>query len=134
MHVEVWRRDISVARVVASPVQSLCNGDVRVRVREFSLTANNVSYAVTVSAPESRASRSHSRKRALTHAQGNSRTLAYFAHFPATDDAYGIVPVWGYGVVVESQLSSVPVGTQLYGYCTYLVHTHTCRLERNPLT
>ncbi|MEM1140603.1 MAG: DUF2855 family protein, partial [Pseudomonadota bacterium] len=74
---------------------ALADGEVRVKIERFSFTANNTTYAVA------------------------GDTLGYWQFFPATDntaDTWGIIPVWGFAEVVESQCSDVPVGDRLYGY------------------
>jgi hypothetical protein len=70
----------------------LADGQVRVRVDNFSLTANNITYA----------------------AMGDA--MNYWRFFPFEDDAWGIVPVWGFGTVVQTTLTDVPIGEKLYGY------------------
>jgi hypothetical protein len=74
---------------------SLINGQVRVRVDSFSLTANNVTYA----------------------AFGDA--MNYWQFYPVDPGAgrgWGRIPVWGFGSVVESAGSDVGVGERLYGY------------------
>lgn len=66
-------------------------GEIRVAVSRFSLTANNITYAVL----------------------GDS--LSYWNFFPA-DDGFGKLPVWGFADVVESNCDEVETGERLYGY------------------
>lgn len=67
-------------------------GQVRVRVDAFALTANNITYA----------------------AFGDS--MEYWRFFPAAEEGCGIVPVWGFGTVLQSLHPGVHVGERLYGY------------------
>ena len=62
------------------------------RVDRFALTANNITYA----------------------AFGDA--MNYWQFYPTADAAWGIVPVWGFGTVVQSLHPGVAVGERLYGY------------------
>jgi len=91
---EIWTEKASfgqtqIKTLAALPLQ---DGEIRVKLDFAGLTANNVSYAFS----------------------GN--TIGYWGYFPTGDDAWGKVPVWGYGEVVESNTDSVPVGDRLYGF------------------
>jgi hypothetical protein len=70
----------------------LADGQVRVRVDAFALTSNNITYA----------------------AFGDA--MSYWQFFPAGEEGWGIVPVWGFGRVVQSLHPGVAVGERLYGY------------------
>eukprot|EP01063_Lacrimia_lanifica_P011100 TRINITY_DN17884_c0_g1_i1.p1 TRINITY_DN17884_c0_g1~~TRINITY_DN17884_c0_g1_i1.p1 ORF type:complete len:379 (+),score=126.09 TRINITY_DN17884_c0_g1_i1:105-1241(+) len=88
----VARADITRTRAVAVPQARLPAGGVRLRVEKFAFTANNVSYA------------------------GAGESLAYFSFFPLADAAWGVVPVWGVAVVVDSADARVRVGQRVYGF------------------
>ena len=70
----------------------LADGQVRVRVERFALTANNITYAAM------------------------GEMLEYWRFFPSGEPGWGIVPVWGFGMVTESLHADVAVGERLYGY------------------
>jgi len=73
----------------------LAEGQVRVRVDLFALTANNITYAAF------------------------GEAMNYWQFYPVDDSAgpgWGRVPVWGFGSVVESLQPEVAVGERLYGY------------------
>lgn len=70
----------------------LAQGQVRVRIDHFALTSNNITYA----------------------AFGNA--MNYWQFFPTGEAGWGIVPVWGFGVVAQSLHPGVAVGERLYGY------------------
>ena len=70
----------------------LADGQVRVRVDRFALTANNITYAAM------------------------GEMLEYWRFFPSGEPGWGIVPVWGFGMVTESLHADVAVGERLYGY------------------
>jgi hypothetical protein len=87
------RKDrVTEARLFDAQETPLAAGEVRVRVDAFSLTANNITYA----------------------AFGDA--MHYWRFYPAAEEGWGIVPVWGFGTVVQSQHAGVAVGERLYGY------------------
>ena len=61
------------------------------RVDDFGLTANNVTYAVM------------------------GEAMSYWDFFPA-EDGWGRVPMWGFAEVEQSKAEGVEVGTRVYGY------------------
>ncbi|MEP6824649.1 MAG: DUF2855 family protein, partial [Ramlibacter sp.] len=67
-------------------------GQIRVTVDHFALTSNNITYA----------------------AFGDA--MNYWHFFPTAQEGWGIVPVWGFGTVVQSLHPGVAVGEHLYGY------------------
>ncbi|WP_048441712.1 DUF2855 family protein [Caenimonas sp. SL110] len=70
----------------------LSEGQVRVHVDSFALTANNITYA----------------------AFGDA--MNYWRFFPTGEAGWGIIPVWGFGTVVQSLHPGIAVGEKLYGY------------------
>lgn len=105
-HFLVRRDDLRSTRFVADEASStpLEDGQVRLRVLSFALTANNITYA----------------------AFGD--TMRYFDFFPAQDADWGRIPVWGFAEVSESRCPGVAAGERLYGYLpisTELVVTPT---------
>ena len=93
----VGRADMTATEVSRRPAPALEEGQVLVAVERFSLTANNVSYALT------------------------GDMLGYWGFFPAPE-GWGHVPVWGFGEVVASRCPDVPVGDRLFGYFTTASH------------
>ncbi|MGB5337389.1 MAG: DUF2855 family protein [Woeseiaceae bacterium] len=72
---------------------SLAAGAIRVAVERFAFTANNVTYGVA------------------------GDLLGYWQFFPAhSGDGWGVIPVWGFAEVIESNSDDVPVGERLFGY------------------
>lgn len=72
---------------------ALADGDVRLSIDAFALTANNVTYAAFGGPP-----------------------MHYWNFFPSGDDAQGRVPVWGFATVAESKAEGVDKGQRVYGY------------------
>ena len=87
------RKDrLAEARLATAEDAPLAPGQVRVRVDSFALTANNVTYAAF------------------------GEAMHYWQFFPAGDEGWGVVPVWGFGTVVQSLHPGVAVGERLWGY------------------
>lgn len=93
----VKRREIATCRVAAAPFPTLAPGQVLVRVGDFALTSNNVTYAVA------------------------GERIGYWKFFPVDAD-WGLVPVWGFGEVIESMCDSLPVGARFWGFLPMASH------------
>ena len=76
---------------VATP--ALANGDIRLAIDAFALTANNVTYAAFGGPP-----------------------MNYWNFFPTGDAVLGRVPVWGFATVTDSTVDGIAVGRRVYGY------------------
>ncbi|HMC14207.1 MAG TPA: DUF2855 family protein [Albitalea sp.] len=76
----------------------LADGQVRLRIANFALTSNNITYA----------------------AFGDA--MHYWDFFPTAVEGFGSIPVWGFADVVESKADGVAVGDRIYGY--YPIATH----------
>ena len=98
------KSNIAQQTLVPLPQQSLVKGEVRVRIERFGFSSNNVTYAVT------------------------GDTFGYWGFFPAwtplgtVDENSGIVPVWGFAVVIDSEHPEVSVGQRLFGYLPMASH------------
>ena len=92
----VSRADLRQARAVADPdapaARPLADGEARLRIERFALTANNITYAAF------------------------GEAMKYWDFFPTGDAAWGCIPVWGFAVVAESRAPGVAVGERCYGY------------------
>ena len=96
----VNRQDFEDSEVVPSVAplgQGVPEGSVLIEVDRFSLTANNILYAVL------------------------GDQYHYWDLFPAKQD-YGIVPVWGFGDVIASRHCEIATGERLYGYFPMATH------------
>ncbi|HJV69614.1 DUF2855 family protein [Ideonella sp.] len=100
----VARGDLRHTRCTSDPdapgARALAAGEVRLRVEQFALTANNVTYAAF------------------------GQEMDYWRFFPSGDEAFGCIPVWGFATVVESRCEGVESGMRVYGYLpmgSYLV-------------
>jgi hypothetical protein len=81
---------VSEVRSAAAP--ALADGEVRLAVERFGLSANNVTYA-----------------------RLGASIMPYWKAFPAPE-GYGRVPVWGFAVVEESRHPEIAVGERYYGF------------------
>jgi len=84
-------------RLAEMPTEALMIGDgeILVKVDKFAYTANNITYAVA------------------------GDMIGYWQFFPAMGidaDGYGVIPVWGFADVVESNVEGIPIGDRLFGY------------------
>ncbi len=94
---QVRRDALTQTRLVDTPAAPLGEGEARLRIESFSVTANNVTYAVAGDA------------------------FAYWNFFPA-EDGWGVVPMWGHAVVEASNHPDVAVGERVYGYLPMASH------------
>lgn len=98
MDIEVVRSELTRVRTVERPPAPLAEGEARIAVDRFGFSANNVTYAVV------------------------GDLLRYWEFFPASppdpgdDVAWGRIPVWGFGQVVESRSDELGTGERLFGY------------------
>lgn len=88
----VNHKDITQTRGDEVEPVALTAGQVRLRLDRFALTANNVTYAAA------------------------GHVLKYWEFFPTGVEGFGLLPVWGFGEVVESRSDHLPEGTRLYGF------------------
>jgi len=88
----VQKDQLSRFEWVTEPDVPLQDGDVRVQIDRFALTSNNITYA----------------------AFGDA--MNYWSFFPVSQEGRGVIPVWGFGDVVQSSHPGVAVGERLYGY------------------
>jgi hypothetical protein len=89
--VQVKRNAITETRIVEDAPMALGDGEVRLTIESFSVTANNVTYAVV----------------------GDG--FGYWNFFPGEGE-WGVVPMWGHAVVAESRHTDIAVGERVYGY------------------
>lgn len=90
-------------QLVESPVENrmLSEGEILVKIDLFAYTANNITYAAT------------------------GDIIRYWEFFPALGDEkerQGVIPVWGFADVVESNAEGIPVGDRIYGYFPPTTH------------
>ncbi|MFM5916085.1 MAG: DUF2855 family protein [Novosphingobium sp.] len=88
---QVRRGAIDQARIASDTLPPLGDGEVRLRIESFSVTANNVTYAVAGDA------------------------FGYWNFFPGQGD-WGVVPMWGHAVVEQSRHPEIAAGERVYGY------------------
>ncbi|MFT6674261.1 MAG: hypothetical protein ACJAVM_000432 [Sulfitobacter sp.] len=88
----VDQQQIIKTRLDRAAPAPLRQGEARLKLQSFALTANNVTYAASGFA------------------------IGYWKFFPTDQQGQGLVPVWGVAQVVESQAADLAVGTRLYGF------------------
>jgi hypothetical protein len=85
------RDTIADATLVEETPAKLEDAQVRMAVRKFALTANNITYAAF------------------------GAVMRYWEFFPGSDGR-GRLPVWGFAEVVESRFEAIKPGERFYGY------------------
>lgn len=99
--VHVRKNELTHASIANSENGALEEGAIRLAVESFSVTANNITYAVV----------------------GDG--FGYWNFFPpiANDaEGLGIVPMWGHAKVIESNSPDIAVGERVYGYLPMASH------------
>lgn len=93
------RKDsLGTTQADALPAAELQAGEALLRLDRFSLTANNITYAVFGDA------------------------MQYWSFFPTGRDGLGHMPVWGFAEVVASTVPGVEPGERFYGYFPIASH------------
>lgn len=95
----IWVKKAALSETFAhdDELPALGDGEVRLRIESFSVTANNITYAVI------------------------GDMFGYWNFFPAEGD-YGVVPMWGHATVEESRHPDITVGERVYGYLPMGTH------------
>ena len=95
----VWikKAALTETQIHDDALPALGDGEVRLRIESFSVTANNITYAVI------------------------GDMFGYWNFFPAREN-WGVVPMWGHAVVEESQHPDIAVGERVYGYLPMGTH------------
>jgi len=89
------KADLTQSRIVKTDKRVISHGEILVKVDRFAFTANNITYAV----------------------MGDQlRYWQFFAPNGENADQWGIIPVWGFADVIESNSDDIPVGDRLFGY------------------
>jgi hypothetical protein len=87
----VSRTDLTASHIGNTEQPPLREGEARLKVNAFSVTANNLTYAVF------------------------GDMMQYWNFFPAPE-GQGRVPVWGFATVSESRMPGLAEGRRVYGY------------------
>jgi Protein of unknown function (DUF2855) len=99
MDFQIALDDLHRCRVVETPARELDDGQARLSVQRFGLTANNITYAKF------------------------GEAMSYWRFFPA-QEGWGRMPVWGFSEVVETRHDALETGVRAYGYlppCSELI-------------
>ncbi|HEX5378149.1 MAG TPA: DUF2855 family protein, partial [Phenylobacterium sp.] len=91
------KTDLRRAQVRPAAEEPLAEGQARLAIERFALTANNITYGAIGDA------------------------FGYWKFFPAPQ-GLGRIPVWGFARVVESRSPDAPVGLRLFGYLPMSTH------------
>ncbi len=96
---EFWthRSRLRETKIVQRESVALNDGECRLAIDKFALTANNVSYATS------------------------GEAIGYWRYFPAEGE-WGKVPVWGFADVLESRCPGLLVGERIWGFFPMASH------------
>ncbi|MFZ4689214.1 MAG: DUF2855 family protein [Polymorphobacter sp.] len=101
------RRDDLAAIAPVTREITVGAGEALFRIDQFALTANNMTYAA------------------------HGVDMAYWGFFPAAE-GFGIVPVWGFATVVDSQAEGITAGQRFYGYWPMASHARVTPVKISP--
>ncbi len=90
--------DLAATRLIEQPPPAPADGELLLKVDRFAFTANNITYAET----------------------GDS--IGYWRFYPATEEGWGIVPVWGFADVLASRHEAFAPGECIYGFWPMSTH------------
>jgi hypothetical protein len=95
----IWvnKSELTQTQLREATLPSLVDNAIRLRIESFSVTANNITYAVI------------------------GDMFGYWNFFPAEGD-FGVVPMWGHAVVQDSLHPDIAVGERVYGYLPMGTH------------
>jgi hypothetical protein len=109
----IWvnKKALTQTKIHQNAQPDLAEGAIRLQIESFSVTANNVTYAVV------------------------GDLFGYWGFFPAEGEM-GVVPVWGHAVVEKSQNPEISVGERVYGYLPMGTHldVHPGRISASGFT
>ncbi len=94
----IKRDDLRQTRISDEEAPEVGEGQALLAVRDFGMTANNVTYAVM------------------------GEMMSYWDFFPVADGDWGRLPTWGFAEVVASDAPDVSPGTRVYGYLPSTSH------------
>lgn len=89
---EVSKSDLHLTRSFPMAERALQDGEVRLLIDAFAFTSNNVTYAAF------------------------GEAMKYWSFFPAEEDSWGRIPVWGFATVNESLNEEIDPGERYFGY------------------
>ena len=92
---QVLKQDIGSCRFISSSggeTGELADGQLLLAIDRFALTANNITYA------------------------NFGQEMSYWKFFPAADEKWGRIPVWGFADVIQSTAQNIEVGARVFGF------------------
>ncbi len=96
--ITVTRAAIAEATLHDTPLPVLAAGQALLRIDQFAITSNNVTYGAI------------------------GEAFGYYDFFPAGAEGQGIVPVWGHATVADAGDTDLRAGERVYGYLPMATH------------
>lgn len=95
----VKRDAIHEGKFVTQPeTPQLGDNQILLEIKQFAFTSNNVTYALM------------------------GERMKYWQFFPSNEADWGIIPVWGFARVAESNHPDIQTGERIYGYLPMATH------------
>jgi hypothetical protein len=95
---QVRKSNLAETRLAERNLTELGQGEVLARIDSFAVTANNVTYGVV------------------------GERIGYWKFFPVEEEGWGVIPVWGFAEIEQSNHPEIAVGERLYGYWPMASH------------
>ena len=84
--------------ITTDDMPPLADNQARIDIHQFAFTANNITYGVV------------------------GDRLGYWQFFPTNEDGWGIIPVWGFGTIAETNHPNLKIGERIFGFFPMASH------------
>ena len=89
---QTLKSDLTQSRIIDFDSAHIGDGEIAVKIESYAFTANNVTYGVA------------------------GDTIGYWKFFPAQNDKWGCIPMWGFAEIIHSNHETLNIGERIFGY------------------
>ena len=89
---QTLKSDLTQSRIIDFDSAPIGDGEIAVKIESYAFTANNVTYGVA------------------------GDTIGYWKFFPAQNDKWGCIPMWGFAEIIHSNNETLNIGERIFGY------------------
>ena len=89
---QTLKSDLTQSRIIDFDSAPVGDGEIAVKIESYAFTANNVTYGVA------------------------GDTIGYWKFFPAQNDKWGCIPMWGFAEIIHSNNETLNIGERIFGY------------------
>ena len=89
---QTLKSDLTQSRIIDFDSAHISDGEIAVKIESYAFTANNVTYGVA------------------------GDTIGYWKFFPAQNDKWGCIPMWGFAEIIHSNHETLNIGERIFGY------------------